>query len=38
VLSHYFGRARGKHRDSAAALPTGDGLAQLAQLGVNFAS
>jgi hypothetical protein len=23
VLSHYFGRVRGKHRDSAPALPTG---------------
>jgi membrane AbrB-like protein len=26
VLSHYFGHVRGKRRESAAALPTGDGL------------
>jgi membrane AbrB-like protein len=26
VLSHYFGHVRGKHAESAAALPSGDGL------------
>jgi hypothetical protein len=26
VLSHYFGHVRGKHAESATALPSGDGL------------